>query len=196
MEVQERSLIVGLGNPGRRYAHNRHNVGFHCLDRLAQAHRLSFDRLHGKGRVALGGICGLPVVLLKPQTFMNESGRAVGRVARFYKIEMERLFVVFDELDLPLGSVRLRPKGGSGGHKGMRSIISELGGDGFPRLRVGVGRPPGRMEPAAFLLQDFALGERPVIEEVYDWVVRAIECWLSEGIEIAMTRFNRQGDEG
>jgi PTH1 family peptidyl-tRNA hydrolase len=196
MADQERSLIVGLGNPGRRYAHNRHNVGFHCLARLAQAHGLSFDRLHGKGRVALGDICGRPVVLLKPQTFMNESGRAVGRVARFYKIEMERLFVVFDELDLPLGSVRLRPKGGSGGHKGMRSIISDLGGEGFPRLRVGVGRPPGRMEPAAFLLQDFAPDERPVIEEVYDRVVRAIECWLNEGIEIAMTRFNRLGDEG
>jgi PTH1 family peptidyl-tRNA hydrolase len=108
---------------------------------------------------------------------------------------MERLLVIYDELDLPLGSVRLRKKGGSGGHKGMRSIISQLGGQGFPRVRVGIGRPPGRMDPAAYVLRGFGQDEVPLVEEVYDWVVRAVECWLADGIEMAMTRFNRRLSE-
>jgi PTH1 family peptidyl-tRNA hydrolase len=196
MTEQERWLIVGLGNPGRRYAHNRHNVGFHCLDRLASAHRLTFDQRQKRARLALGQIHGRPVVLLKPQTFMNESGRAVAPVARFYKVPLERLLVIFDDLDLPQGTVRIRPKGGSGGHKGMRSIIAQLGrttqsAQDFPRVRVGIGRPPGRTDPAAYVLQNFSADEQPLMTEIYDWVVRTVECWLTEGIDVAMTRFNR-----
>lgn len=196
MTEQERWLIVGLGNPGRRFARNRHNVGFQCLDRLAHVHQLTFDKRQGRGRLALGRIEGRSVVLLKPQTFMNESGRSVAPVARFYKVPPERLLVIYDDLDLPSGSVRLRAEGGSGGHKGMRSIIAELGGQGFPRVRVGIGRPPGRMDPADYVLQDFDEQERRVMAEVYDWVVRAAECWLTDGIEIAMTKFNRSLLEG
>ena len=184
-------MIVGLGNPGRRYARNRHNVGYNCLDRLACAHELGFDKRQVKARLALGQIAGRAVILIKPQTFMNESGRAVATLSRFYRVPMDRLLVILDELDLPVGSVRLRPIGGSGGHKGMRSIIAQLGGQDFPRVRVGIGRPPGRMDPADYVLQDFADPERLLVEEVYDWVVRAVECWLADGIEIAMTRFNR-----
>jgi PTH1 family peptidyl-tRNA hydrolase len=191
MTEQERWLIVGLGNPGRRYANNRHNVGFQCLDRLARAHQLTFDRRRGRARLVLGRIEGRAVVLLKPQTFMNESGRAVATVARFYQVPLQRLLVIFDDLDLPQGSVRLRPQGGSGGHKGMASIIAHLGAQEYPRVRVGIGRPPGRMDPAAYVLQDFDDEERPLMSEVYDWVVRAVACWLTEGIEIAMTRFNK-----
>jgi PTH1 family peptidyl-tRNA hydrolase len=196
MTEQKRWLIVGLGNPGRRFTRNRHNIGFQCLDQLARVHQLTFDKRQGRGRLALGLIEGRAVVLLKPQTFMNESGRSVAPVARFYKIPPERLLVIFDDLDLPSGSVRLRAEGGSGGHKGMRSIIAELGGQGFPRVRVGIGRPPGRMDPADYVLQDFDEQERRVMSEVHDWVVRAAECWLADGIEMAMTKFNRNLLEG
>jgi PTH1 family peptidyl-tRNA hydrolase len=131
------------------------------------------------------------VVLLKPQTFMNESGRAVAAVAQFYKVPLERLLVIFDDLDLSQGIVRLRSKGGSGGHGGMRSIIKHLGGQDFARVRVGIGRPPGRMDPAAYVLQDLDDDERSLMAEVYEWVVGAVECWLTEGVDIAMTKFNR-----
>jgi PTH1 family peptidyl-tRNA hydrolase len=188
-------LVVGLGNPGLRYAQNRHNVGFQCVDRLAQVYRFAFDKRQNKGQLALGQVGERAVVLLKPRTFMNDSGRAVAPVAGFYKVPMERLLVIYDELDLPLGSVRLRKKGGSGGHKGMRSIISQLGGQDFPRVRVGIGRPPGRMDPAAYVLRDFGQDEVPLVEEVYDWVIRAVECWLADGIEMAMTGFNRSLSE-
>ena len=130
-------------------------------------------------------------MLLKPQTFMNESGRSVALVARFYKVPAERMLVIFDDLDLPQGAVRLRPRGGSGGHKGMRSIMTQLGGQDFPRIRVGIGRPPGRMDPAAYVLQDYDDKEQPLMTKVYDWIVLAVECWLTEGIDIAMTRFNK-----
>jgi PTH1 family peptidyl-tRNA hydrolase len=195
MPEKERWLVVGLGNPGRRYAKNRHNVGFYCLDRLANVHDLVFDKRRSRARLALGQIEGKSVVLAKPQTFMNESGRSVASVSRFYKAPMERVLVILDDLDLPLGSVRLRAKGGSGGHRGMRSIIAELGGQDFPRARVGIGRPPGRLDPANYVLQDFGDNERILVSEVVDWVVRAIECWLKDGIEVAMTRFNKKASE-
>ena len=188
-------MIVGLGNPGRRYANNRHNVGYQCLDRLARAHSLGFEKRQLKGRLALGQIEGRAVVLLKPQTFMNESGRAVAPLSRFYRVPPDRLLVIFDELDLPLGSVRLRPKGGSGGHQGVRSIIAQFGGQDFPRVRVGIGRPPGRMDPAAYVLENFRESERLLVEEIYDWVIDGVECWLRDGIEIAMTTFNRVGGQ-
>jgi PTH1 family peptidyl-tRNA hydrolase len=191
MKEKERWLIVGLGNPGRRYVHNRHNVGFQCVDQLARTHNLTFTKRQSRGWLAFGEIDERAIILLKPRTFMNESGRSVAPVSRFYHVPATRLMVIYDELDLELGSVRLRPKGGSGGHKGMRSVIAQLGSQDFPRVRIGIGRPPGRMDPADYVLQSFREDERPVIEEIYDWVVSAVECWLREGIEITMTRFNR-----
>lgn len=191
MTEQERWLIVGLGNPGRQYANNRHNAGFQCVDLLAKVHHLGFDKRRSRGRLAFGRVTGRAVLLLKPQTFMNESGLSVAPVVDFYRVPLERLLVIYDELDLPLGSVRLRAKGGSGGHKGMRSIIQRLGSEDFARVRVGIGRPPGRMDPAAYVLQDFGDDERVVMSEVFEWVRRAVETWLSEGIEMAMTRFNQ-----
>jgi len=188
---QQRWLIVGLGNPGPRYAHNRHNVGFQCVDHLARTHGLNFDKRHGQARLAFGNIHERPAILLKSRTFMNESGRAVAPVARFHKVPLERLLVVYDDLALPVGSVRIRAHGGSGGHGGMRSIITHIGGQDFPRVRIGIGRPPGRMDPAAFVLRDFDADERVLLDKVYTWVARAIECWLADGIEIAMTRFNK-----
>jgi len=184
-------LIVGLGNPGPKYAANRHNVGFRCLERVAVTHDLAFDKRQKRARIAVGTVRGQRVILAKPQTFMNESGRAVVPLARFYKVQLEHLLAVYDDLDLPLGTVRLRPEGGSGGHKGMRSIIEHLGTQDFPRLRIGIGRPPGRMDPAAYVLQDFSAEEEPLLEDVLERAVVAIETWLAEGIGAAMERYNR-----
>ncbi len=187
-------LIAGLGNPGRRYRGNRHNVGFLCLDRLATGHHLSFDRRQKRSVVAAGQIGERRVVLAKPQTFMNESGRAVGPLIRFYQVPLDRLLVIQDDLDLPLGVLRMRPAGGSGGHRGMRSIIQHVGTRSFPRLRIGIGRPPGRMDPAAYVLQDFSAEELAVLEETLDQATAAIETWLDEGIEMAMSRHNARSD--
>jgi PTH1 family peptidyl-tRNA hydrolase len=189
--VLDPRLIVGLGNPGREYTSNRHNVGFRCLERLAAAHDLAFDKRQKRARVALGTICERRIILAQPQTFMNESGRAVVPLARFYRVSLERLLVVYDDLDLPLGMVRLRPDGGSGGHKGMHSIIEQLGSQSFPRLRIGIGRPPGQMDPVDYVLQDFSTEEEPALEGTLERAMAAIEVWLSEGIETAMTRYNQ-----
>ena len=153
------TLIVGLGNPGREYAGNRHNVGFQIADRVALAHGLTFSKVQQQAMIALGRLSDHRVVIAKPQTFMNVSGRAVSGLLNFYKIPRERLIVIFDDLDLPFGTLRLRSEGGAGGHNGMRSIIGQLGANDFARLRVGIGRPPGRMDPAAYVLQDFGRDE-------------------------------------
>jgi PTH1 family peptidyl-tRNA hydrolase len=138
------AMIVGLGNPGSDYANHRHNIGFRVVESLARAHDLRFVRHKGsKAQVAEGRIGERPVRLAKPQTFMNLSGQAVGRLSRAYDIPPARILVVYDDLDLPLGRLRLRPEGGSGGHKGIRSIIDTMGTQAFPRLRVGIDRPPG-----------------------------------------------------
>jgi PTH1 family peptidyl-tRNA hydrolase len=192
----EFTLIAGLGNPGPKYAANRHNVGFRCVERLGIALGLTLDKDQKQARVALGDFDGRRVVLAKPQTFMNESGRAVVALTRFYKVRLDCLLVVYDDLDLPLGSVRLRPEGGSGGHKGMRSIIEHLGTQEFSRLRIGIGRPPGRMDPAAYVLQDFSADEGPLLEETLERAVAAIETWLHQGVEVAMDQYNHRPGDG
>lgn len=183
-------LIVGLGNPGKKHAANRHNAGFHCLDRLARAHQLVFDKKQDKAELASGQIAGRRVILAKPQTFVNLSGEAVGPVARFYKIEPHDILVIYDDLDLPQGTIRLRPSGSSGGHNGIKSIIEHLGTQDFARIRIGIGRPPGWMEPKSYVLQDFDAAERERIEEVYERVVAAVETFISDGIIETMNRFN------
>jgi PTH1 family peptidyl-tRNA hydrolase len=186
-----RHLIVGLGNPGRQYADNRHNVGFRCVDHLASAHELSFSRRQKNASIALGLVLRRAVVLVKPRTFMNRSGRPVASLARFYRVPLDRLLVVYDDLDLPLGTTRMRPSGGSGGHRGMRSIIDRLGSRAFPRLRIGIGRPPGRMDPADYVLQDFSKEEEELLERTLEQATAAIETWLGEGVDEAMTLYNR-----
>lgn len=190
-------LIVGLGNPGRKYARNRHNVGFQCLDRLAQAHGLSFSggvlnrlkRRRAKASLASGKIAGVRVVLVRPLTYMNLSGQAMGQLVNFYKLSLEDIMVISDDLDLPLGTIRLRPEGGSGGHKGMRSLIEVLGSQAFPRLRVGIGRPPNN-DAVSYVLSDFTADERIRLASVYEKVVAAVELFLREGIEAAMNVYN------
>lgn len=184
-------LIVGLGNPGPEYATDRHNVGFRVVDALARDHSLSFSRQKAKARVAEGSIHGLRVILVKPQTFMNLSGKPVNRLSQMFRVPPEEILVVYDDLDLPLGRLRLRPEGGSGGHKGMRSIANMLGTQAFPRLRIGIGRPRGRMDPADYVLQPFAKDEQDIVDDIVEEAVAAIECWLTEGLVVAMDRFNR-----
>ncbi len=185
-------MVVGLGNPGAEYARHRHNIGRRVVDALARAHGLIFARRRGtKAHVAEGRVGSHPVLLAKPQTFMNLSGQAVGRLSRAYRIPPECILVVYDDLDLPLGRLRLRPEGGSGGHKGMQSIISSLGTQAFPRLRVGIDRPPARTDPVDYVLQPFADGEESLVTEAVSRAVAAAECWLWEGIVAAMDRFNR-----
>jgi PTH1 family peptidyl-tRNA hydrolase len=139
--------------------------------------------------LAKGEIAGLKVVLAKPQTFMNLSGEAVARLSRFYRLPPESILVIYDDLDLPVGKIRLRPEGGSGGHKGMKSIIEHLGTESFPRLRVGIGRPT-HGDPAEYVLSNFAPDERMAIEEACQRAVAAVELWVAKGIEAAMNRYN------
>jgi PTH1 family peptidyl-tRNA hydrolase len=184
-------LIVGLGNPGRKYGDNRHNAGFHVVDCLASAHDLRFDVRRNEALLAQGQIEGVRVALVKPQSYMNRSGRAAAGVVRFYKVPPERMLVVFDDLDLPLGSLRLRPKGGAGGHRGVADIIAHLKTQDFPRVRVGIGRPPGQMPSEAHVLQGFRKDEQPIMEQTYRQAVEAIRVTLTDGFEAAMNQFNR-----
>jgi len=188
-------LIVGLGNPGPEFAGTRHNVGWMCVERLARRVGTTFDRYQFRAQLARWEAGGTKVLLAKPLTFMNHSGEAVGPLVRFYKVPLERLMVVYDDLDLPPGKIRIRPKGSAGGHHGMESIIQRLGSSDFPRLRIGIGRPagPGAYDPdvvARYVLSPFSAGERPLIGAALDRAVEALMVWVGEGIEAAMNRFN------
>jgi len=190
-------LIVGLGNPGSEYASHRHNVGFQVIDSLAESHGLSFARHKpAKARVAEGQIEEQRVLLAKPQTFMNLSGRTVLRLSREREIPPESILVVCDDLDLPLGRLRIRPGGGSGGHKGLRSIIELLDSQDFARLRVGIDRPAGSLDPAEYVLQPFAEEERAIATVAIERAAQAVETWLADGIVAAMDRFNRPSPAG
>lgn len=184
-------LIVGLGNPGQKYVDTRHNAGWHLLDTIVKAYpAFRFDENRSKSLLARGEIAGVKVALLKPQTFMNLSGEAVGSIARFYKISPERILVAFDDLDLSLAQLRLRSKGGAGGHKGMRSVIQHLGTNQFPRLRLGIGRPSGPMPVEAYVLQKFKPDEWEAMLVTYQQGVEAVKAVLTEGIDKAMSQFN------
>jgi PTH1 family peptidyl-tRNA hydrolase len=186
-------LIVGLGNPGREYAGTRHNIGFMVVDRLASVLGVTVEGKMCKALVGQGRINGEKVVLAKPQTYMNLSGDAVGALVNWFKLTAADLLVIYDDLDLASGKLRLRAGGGSGGHKGMQSIIQALGTDGFPRVRVGIGRPP---EPG-YATADYVLGhisndEATVLKEALSLASDAVVCTVREGIERAMNLFNRR----
>ena len=190
-------LIVGLGNPGGAYAHNRHNIGFRCLNYFARLHSIRFEKQQCQARTGVGEIAGSKLLLAKPRTFVNLSGEAVGSLVRKHGISLNDLLVIYDDLDLPLGKIRLRPGGGSGGHKGMRSIISALGSGEFPRIRVGIGRP--QVEGLSntdedvivnYVLNDFTPPEKKVVKSAITKVADAIDCFLTQEIEVAMSKFN------
>lgn len=186
-------LIVGLGNPGPRYAQNRHNVGYQCLERLAREHGMTFGKVMFKAYVASGQISGEKVLLAKPLTFMNLSGQAVRPLFRWYRVALPDLLVVYDDLDLPTGKIRLRKKGSSGGHKGMASIIETLGTQDFARLRIGIGRPV-HGEPPDYVLSNFSPDELIAMEEAYERAMAAVGAFVADGIDVAMNRFNPPGN--
>jgi PTH1 family peptidyl-tRNA hydrolase len=194
--MSNRYLIVGLGNPGKEYVNTRHNVGFRCADALVQAHGLSYARRkQSKAKYADGTITSKRVLIAKPQTYMNLSGSSVQGLVNFYQIPPEQIIVIYDDLDLPPGTLRIRPKGGTGGHKGMTDIIQKLGTQDFPRIRFGIGRPPGRMDPAAFVLRPFDADEERVVKETVERVIKIIETWLTDGIDMAMNKYNGSAED-
>ncbi len=189
MEELHKFLIVGLGNPGRRYRQSRHNFGYMVIDKLSEISGVRMGKVQSKAIIGAGEFGGKSIIIAKPQTFMNLSGSAVGSLLRYYRIPLDNLLVIYDEIDLPLGHIRLRERGGSGGHNGMKSIIEQIGTE-FPRLRLGVGRPPGFLEPADFVLQNFGADEMPIVIEMIGKAIEAIQVYLQKGIDIAMTSYN------
>jgi PTH1 family peptidyl-tRNA hydrolase len=183
-------LIVGLGNPGREYAQTRHNIGFRVADHMAKALGIRFSRQQNQAFVASGAHGGAKLVLAKPQTFMNLSGRSVSGLVRFYKIPPANLLVCCDDIDLPMGTIRMRASGGSAGQRGMQSILDALGTREVPRLRFGIGRPPGRMDAAAYVLRSFDAAEEEIIPVIVDKAVEAALTFIERGMNEAMNRFN------
>jgi peptidyl-tRNA hydrolase, PTH1 family len=188
-------IIVGLGNPGLKYRSNRHNVGFMLLDKLADHFGVQFSRMEMKALVAKASINNQRLILAKPHTYMNLSGQAVGSLVRYYQTPLTRLLVAYDDVDLPFGTLRLRPGGGSAGQKGMASIIERLGQQDFPRIRIGIGRPPGRMEAADYVLQDFTADEKQFIQITLKNAIEAVLLFITEDLNSAMNRFNTQIQE-
>ena len=184
-------LIVGLGNPGKQYIDTRHNAGWHLLDTIVRDYsQFRFDEKRGKGLLARSELTGVNVALLKPQTYMNLSGEAVASAARFYKVPPEHILVAYDDVDLPVAALRLRKKGGAGGHNGMSNIIQHLGTKEFPRIRLGIGRPLGQMPVKAYVLQNFTKDEWAEMVVTYERAVEAVKAILTEGLDIAMNQYN------
>ncbi len=189
-------LIVGLGNPGPEYSGNRHNAGFFVVDLLADRMRSKFKAHKGRADVVeghLGGSGGTRVILAKPKAYMNESGGPVAGLLRYFSVDLEHLIVVHDELDIPAGEVRLKRGGGEGGHNGLRSISASLGTRDYQRVRVGIGRPPGRMDPADFVLRDFSGPERAELPFTLDTASDAVESLLEVGLLDSQQRFHAPG---
>jgi PTH1 family peptidyl-tRNA hydrolase len=186
-------LIIGLGNPGRDYERTRHNVGFMAIDRLAEVMGIDVVEKKFKAFIGQGQLLGEKVVLAKPQTFMNLSGDSVSALLNWYKLSEADLLVIYDDLDLPCGRLRLRPGGGTGGHRGMESIIIAIGQDQFTRLRIGIGKPPiAEFDAAHYVLGRFGPAEEELLRETLDLVVEAVGCIIKEGVEKTMNLYNRK----
>lgn len=185
-----RELIVGLGNPGPNYRGNRHNIGFAVVELLAERLGSRFKAHRGRCDIVEGRLAGRAVVLAKPKSYMNSSGGPIVAVSRFFKIPVSRLTVVHDELDLPFGALRLKRGGGDGGHNGLRSASAALGSREYTRVRFGIGRPPGRQDPADYVLRDFSAAERKELPYYLDRAADAVEALFAEGLEAAQNAYN------
>jgi PTH1 family peptidyl-tRNA hydrolase len=190
-------LIAGLGNPGKYYVRNRHNVGFRCINHIARQYSIQLKRHQYYSQIGIGKIVESQVLLAKPKTFVNLSGEAINHLMRKHHISREELIVIVDDLDLPLGKVRLRQSGRSGGHKGIKSIIAALGGEDFSRVRIGIGRPEqeldnfiNREDVINHVLSDFSSEEEKIIKSAITTATEAIECILVDGMTAAMNKFN------
>lgn len=188
-------IIVGLGNPGRKYENTRHNLGFITIDRLASKHDIKVDKIKFKALVGDGRIAGQKVLLVKPQTYMNLSGESVREVANFYKVEPDEIIVIYDDLDLPLGNLRIRKSGSAGTHNGMKSLVYQLKSDQFLRVRIGIGQN-GDKDIIDFVIGGFRKEEVPILEDTVDKAVMAIESMIGETVDIAMNKYNSKKTEG
>ncbi len=186
----DRVLVVGLGNPGPEYAETRHNVGARVAELLADRVGGRFSRHKAQADVLEGRLAGRPVVLARPRTYMNVTGGPVAGLLRYYSVDPADLVVVHDDLDLPFGVVRLKRGGGEGGHNGLRSISASIGTKDYLRVRFGIGRPPGRQDPADFVLKRFSATERKEVEFAVDLAADAVEALLLDGLEPAQNRFH------
>jgi PTH1 family peptidyl-tRNA hydrolase len=183
-------LIVGLGNPGRRYQKTRHNVGFEVLDAVAARNSAEPSKEKFSGYVAGATVAGHSALLVWPQTLMNRSGQSVAAAVGFYQVPLEDLLVVCDDFNLPLGKLRFRGRGSAGGQKGLDDIIRRLGSEEFARLRVGIGPVPDRWDPADYVLSRCTAAERALMDDMIAQAADAVECWVAEGLEAGMNRFN------
>jgi len=183
-------LLIGLGNPGREYRENRHNIGFMVIDRLAADLAVKLTRVQNRALTGSGFFSQAKVILAKPQTYMNLSGESASGLMRFYKVPPEHLMVIHDDIDLPFGMLRLRPGGGSAGQKGVQSIIERIGSQDFPRLRFGIGRPAGSKGGAGYVLQNFSAEEQKEMPFMLDAAVAAVRLFITGGLDAAMNRYN------
>lgn len=188
-------VIVGLGNPGKKYENTRHNIGFITLDYLADRHGIKITKIKHKALVGEGNISGQKVLLVKPQTYMNLSGNSVREVMEYYKVDIENLLVIYDDIDIPSGSVRIRKKGSAGTHNGMRSVVYDLQSDQFPRIRIGMGNNKSA-DLKDFVVGGFSKGEKEIFERAVVHTADAIECFLQFGIDKAMNEYNTKGVVG
>jgi len=183
-------LLIGLGNPGREYRDSRHNVGFMLIDRLIIRLNARGLKVQSKAIVTSATYEERKLILAKPQTYMNLSGQSAQGLLHFYKLPMENMLVAHDDLDIPFGTIRIRPGGGPGGQRGMASTIEQLGSKDFPRLRIGIGRPPGRMNPSDYVLQNFSRDEMKVLSDVVDRAADAALTFVVDGLNKAMNKYN------
>lgn len=190
MTLESTFLLVGLGNPGREYKDTRHNFGFMLIDRIAVRLNARGMKVQSKAIVTNAMYEERKLILTKPQTYMNLSGQSVQGLVHFYKIPLTNMMVLSDDLDIPFGTIRIRAAGGPGGQRGLSSVIESLGTKDFPRLRLGIGRPPGRMDPANFILQNFSRDEMKSISEILDAAADAALEFVKNGLNAAMNKFN------
>lgn len=190
LERMNHFLLIGLGNPGRVYINTRHNIGFLVIDGLAERWGVKLGRVKFKSLMGEYRGDGFKAVLSKPQTYMNLSGFAVNSFQRFYRTPLSNVMVIFDDLDLPFGTIRIRQSGGSSGQKGMKSIIEQLGTKEFPRMRVGIGRPPGKKDAVDFVLDEFKANDRQDLDMILNRCADAVEFFIKEGVDKAMMRYN------
>jgi PTH1 family peptidyl-tRNA hydrolase len=183
-------IIVGLGNPGREYENTKHNIGFITVDQLAARHGISVSRLKHRALTGDGRIGGKKVLLVKPQTYMNASGESVAAIAAYFDVDISEIIVIYDDVDIPMGSLRIRKSGSAGSHNGMRDIIYQLNADGFPRVRLGIGGDRGRIPLRDYVLGGFSRADVPLMEQTVLRAADAVEAMLSEGVDFAMNRYN------
>lgn len=191
--MEDLFIIAGLGNPGSRFDNTRHNIGFEAVDRLSEKYGIKITKLKFKALYGDGVIEGKRVLLVKPQTFMNLSGDSLREIIEWYKIPMDNLLVIYDDIDLPVSKIRIRPAGSAGTHNGMRSIVYQLQKDNFPRIKIGIGTPPEGWDLADFVLSKFSLDDKKLMEESLKNTLEAIPLLLKSGINAAMNRYNSKG---